>query len=78
MTSPRTPARASWASTWSTTSRPNTSISEDRRREVASISKAAGRADTVYLATDLDREGEAIAWHVAEAADIPQSPSSAG
>ncbi len=46
-------------------------VSEDRRREVASISKAAGRADTVFLATDLDREGEAIAWHVAEAADIP-------
>ncbi len=46
-------------------------VSEDRRREVASISKAAGRAETVYLATDLDREGEAIAWHVAEAAEIP-------
>ena len=30
----------------------------------------AGRADTVWLATDLDREGEAIAWHVTEAADI--------
>ena len=25
----------------------------------------------VYLATDLDREGEAIAWHVAEAAHVP-------
>jgi DNA topoisomerase-1 len=46
-------------------------VSEDRKREVASISKAAGRADTVFLATDLDREGEAIAWHVAEAAGIP-------
>jgi DNA topoisomerase-1 len=50
---------------------PDYVISDDRRREVASINKAAGRADTVYLATDLDREGEAIAWHVAEAADIP-------
>ena len=28
-------------------------------------------ADMVYLATDLDREGEAIAWHVAEAAHVP-------
>src|SRR5262245_50849528 len=51
--------------------RPDYVVSDDRKREVASISKAAGRADTVFLATDLDREGEAIAWHVAEAADIP-------
>ncbi|MFN8620517.1 MAG: type I DNA topoisomerase [Chloroflexota bacterium] len=46
-------------------------ISEDRRKQVSTIGKEAGRATTVYLATDLDREGEAIAWHVAEAAEIP-------
>ena len=39
----------------------------DRRKQVGAIEKAAKRADMVYLATDLDREGEAIAWHVAEA-----------
>jgi len=38
---------------------------------VADISKAARGADAIYLATDLDREGEAIAWHVAEAANVP-------
>ncbi len=39
----------------------------DRRKQVVAIEKAARKADFVYLATDLDREGEAIAWHVAEA-----------
>jgi DNA topoisomerase-1 len=39
----------------------------DRRKQVGAIAKAARTADVVYLATDLDREGEAIAWHVAEA-----------
>ena len=46
-------------------------ISDDRRKQVSAIGKEAGRATTVFLATDLDREGEAIAWHVAEAAQIP-------
>ena len=31
------------------------------------LKKAAAKADAVYLATDPDREGEAIAWHVAQA-----------
>ncbi|MFL5768594.1 MAG: type I DNA topoisomerase [Chloroflexota bacterium] len=48
-------------------------VSDDRRKQVAEISKAAKSADTVFLATDLDREGEAIAWHVAEAATIPKT-----
>jgi DNA topoisomerase-1 len=42
-------------------------ISADRRKQVAEIEKAARGADAIFLATDLDREGEAIAWHVAEA-----------
>jgi len=46
-------------------------VSDDRRKQVDAIAKAAVRADTVYLATDLDREGEAIAWHVAAAAGVP-------
>jgi DNA topoisomerase I len=48
-------------------------ISDDRRKQVAEITKAAKSADAVFLATDLDREGEAIAWHVAEAANVPAS-----
>ena len=45
-------------------------VSEDRKKQVAAIAKEAKDADAVYLATDLDREGEAIAWHVAEAAHV--------
>jgi DNA topoisomerase-1 len=48
-------------------------IADDRRKQVDAIAKAARAADTVYLATDLDREGEAIAWHVAEAANVASS-----
>jgi DNA topoisomerase-1 len=45
-------------------------IVADRKKQLAAIQKAASRADLVYLATDLDREGEAIAWHVAEAVNL--------
>ncbi len=45
-------------------------ISDDRRKHISDIEKAARKADMVFLATDLDREGEAIAWHVAEAAHV--------
>ena len=50
---------------------PDYVVSDDRRKQVDAISKAARSADIVILATDLDREGEAIAWHVAEAANVP-------
>ena len=48
-------------------------ISDDRRKQVADLEKAARGADQVFLATDLDREGEAIAWHVVEAANVPST-----
>ena len=49
---------------------PTYEIVADRRKQVSEITKAARTADTVFLATDLDREGEAIAWHVAQAAGL--------
>ena len=52
---------------------PEYEITEDRRKQVSAIEKAARKATDVWLATDLDREGEAIAWHVAEAAHVPES-----
>ena len=50
---------------------PQYEINPDRRRQLAEIERAAKIASRVFLATDLDREGEAIAWHVAEAAHLP-------
>ena len=41
-----------------------------RRKVVGALRKAAGGADSVFLATDLDREGEAIAWHLLAALDL--------
>ncbi len=38
-----------------------------KEKVVAELRKLAAEADNVYLATDLDREGEAIAWHLREA-----------
>ncbi|MEO6056606.1 MAG: toprim domain-containing protein, partial [Gemmatimonadales bacterium] len=37
-----------------------------KTKTLAELKKAAKTASTVYLATDPDREGEAIAWHVAD------------
>ncbi len=41
-------------------------ISPDKREVIEKIERAAEKADEIYLATDPDREGEAIAWHIAE------------
>jgi DNA topoisomerase-1 len=38
-----------------------------KSKTIAALKKAAAGTDTIYLATDPDREGEAIAWHVAVA-----------
>ena len=42
----------------------------DKRKIVRELKKVAQNADTVYLATDQDREGEAIAWHLVHALDL--------
>jgi len=42
-------------------------VDDDSRKHVLAIAKAAKGIDTLYLATDPDREGEAISWHVLEA-----------
>ena len=40
---------------------------------ISEIKKAAKQAESVYLATDPDREGEAISWHLVEAAELGDS-----
>ncbi|MFZ1621017.1 DNA topoisomerase I [Dokdonella sp.] len=44
----------------------NYELIEKNEKHVDAIVKAAKQADSLYLATDLDREGEAISWHIAE------------
>ncbi|MGB0766355.1 MAG: type I DNA topoisomerase [Phycisphaeraceae bacterium] len=47
-------------------------IDDSRNKDtVRDLKKAAKLAEDVWFATDLDREGEAIAWHVAHALDYP-------
>jgi DNA topoisomerase-1 len=41
-------------------------VSDEKKRTVADLKKALKGADELYLATDEDREGEAIAWHLLE------------
>ena len=41
-----------------------------KREVIEKIERAAAKADEIYLATDPDREGEAIAWHIKEVAGI--------
>lgn len=46
--------------------RPTYEIIEAKKKVIADLKKAAKNASTIYLAPDPDREGEAIAWHIAE------------
>ena len=45
---------------------PHYEVIDNKKNVVSELRAAASKADTVYLAPDPDREGEAIAWHVAE------------
>ncbi len=46
-------------------------VSNDKKKVVAELRKLAKNASTIYLATDEDREGEAIAWHLLESLKLP-------
>jgi len=51
---------------------PQYEVPEDSKKTVAELKREAGKADRVWLASDLDREGEAIAWHVARLIEVPK------
>lgn len=47
-------------------------VSPDKERVIAELKKLAKAADVVWLATDEDREGEAISWHLSEALNLDE------
>ncbi len=51
---------------------PTYDIMPGKKRTVISLKAAAKKCDKLFLATDLDREGEAIAWHLAQILGIPE------
>ncbi len=53
--------------------KPNYVIPPDKKKVVSQLKKAAASADKVLLASDEDREGEAISWHLAEALNLDMS-----
>jgi len=54
---------------------PQYRVPNEKREVVKELKKLAGKAEEIYLATDPDREGEAIAWHLMESADIDEKRS---
>ncbi|HSL89403.1 MAG TPA: type I DNA topoisomerase [Ignavibacteriaceae bacterium] len=46
-------------------------IPDDKKNVVKELTKLTRKAETVWLATDEDREGEAISWHLKEALELP-------
>src|SRR5512140_3708061 len=52
-----------------TTFEPNYQILEGKEKVVSELRAAAKKADTIYIASDPDREGEAIGWHVLKLLD---------
>jgi DNA topoisomerase-1 len=50
---------------------PTYEITPGKKRTVNSLKAAVKKCDKLFLATDLDREGEAIAWHLAQILGVP-------
>ncbi|MFA6533747.1 MAG: type I DNA topoisomerase [Patescibacteria group bacterium] len=48
-------------------------IFKENQKRITALKKLAAKADEVYYATDEDREGEAISWHLSEIFNLPKS-----
>ncbi len=53
---------------------PKYDIIKNKEKTVKDLKKAAKKADEIYLATDPDREGEAISWHLEQVLDAQDKP----
>jgi DNA topoisomerase-1 len=53
---------------------PTYQIMETKKKVLSEIKKVAEKSDNIYLAPDPDREGEAIAWHIAEEVGLGKKP----
>ncbi|MCX8104781.1 MAG: type I DNA topoisomerase [Ignavibacterium album] len=47
-------------------------IPEDKKKVITELKKLVKKAETIWLATDEDREGEAISWHLKETLELPE------
>ncbi len=54
---------------------PTYEVSPDKKEIIAKLRKMAEDSDMVYLASDEDREGEAISWHLKEVLDLSDAKS---
>ena len=55
--------------------KPDYLVMSDKKELLKKLKKAASESDFVYLATDPDREGEAISWHLATLLDLDTEQS---
>jgi len=51
---------------------PNYIVNDDKKKVVRELRSLAKKAETIWLASDEDREGEAIAWHLSQQLDLNQ------
>ena len=52
---------------------PSYEVSDDKKAIVAELKKLSKEAETVWLASDEDREGEAISWHLSEVLKLDEA-----